>query len=403
MDDEVLIKVDGVSKKFCKSLKRALWYGVKDIGTELFRLPKKRELRTNEFWAVNDVNFELRRGDCLGLIGHNGAGKSTLLKIMNGLIKPDKGEITMRGRVGALLELGTGFNPILTGRENIYNNGAVLGFTKKEMDSKFDAILEFSEIQEFIDTPVQYYSSGMKVRLGFAVATQLEPDILILDEVLAVGDAGFKMKSLNRMFEMINSCAVIFVNHSMSTVSRICNKILYLNHGFVEYFGTNIMKGIDLYFNTLEEGKGFIEYNKEAQINSIAIETNNARGLNGKGAPIVHYFDDLIIKLKYKIDKKIDSHKVNLNIHNKDLITVAAIYSPKINNTVTGDINLEIYIPKIQLTNGDYSVSIKIQSDAEELNQWYATYRHWGKFRVEGMDFVMNVPFLLDCDIRLES
>ena len=191
MDDEVLVKVEGVSKKFCRDLKRSLWYGMKDISSELFGIHQNGQLRKNEFWAVNDVNFELKRGECLGLIGHNGAGKSTLLKMLNGLIKPDKGTITMQGRIGALIELGAGFNPILTGRENIYNNGAVLGFSKKEIDEKFDAIVDFAEIDEFIDTPVQNYSSGMKVRLGFAVAAQMEPDVLIIDEVLAVGDIGF--------------------------------------------------------------------------------------------------------------------------------------------------------------------------------------------------------------------
>ena len=192
MKNDVLVKVEGVSKKFCRNLKRSLWYGVKDISSELFGSTKNSQLRPKEFWAVDDVSFELKRGECLGLIGHNGAGKSTLLKMLNGLIKPDKGKITMKGRIGALIELGAGFNPILTGRENIYNNGAVLGFSKKEIDAKFDAIIEFAEIDDFIDTPVQNYSSGMKVRLGFAVAAQMEPDVLIIDEVLAVGDVGFR-------------------------------------------------------------------------------------------------------------------------------------------------------------------------------------------------------------------
>jgi lipopolysaccharide transport system ATP-binding protein len=148
---------------------------------------------------VNDVSFELKRGQCLGLIGRNGAGKSTLLKMLNGLIKPDKGRIEMRGRVAALIELGAGFNPILTGRENIYNNAAILGFKKKETDHLLGDIIAFSEMEEFIDTPVQYYSSGMKVRLSFAVAAFLKPDVLILDKVLAVGDAGFRIKSFNKM------------------------------------------------------------------------------------------------------------------------------------------------------------------------------------------------------------
>ena len=170
---EVLVEVEGLSKKFCKDLKTSLWYGVKDLSANVFGNQQPKGLREKEFWAVKDINFTLRRGECLGLIGHNGAGKSTLLKILNGLINPDEGKVTIRGKVGALIELGAGFNPILSGRENIYNNGAVLGFTRAEIDSKIEKIIDFSEIREFIDMPVQNYSSGMKVRLGFAVAAQI--------------------------------------------------------------------------------------------------------------------------------------------------------------------------------------------------------------------------------------
>ena len=153
MNQEILVKVENVSKKFCRDLHRSLWYGVQDITSELVGRKYEHELRTDEFWSVDNVSFELRRGECLGLIGSNGAGKSTLLKILNGLIKPDKGRIEMTGRVGALIELGAGFNPILTGRENIYNNGAVLGFTTSQIDEKLDAIINFCELDDFLDTP----------------------------------------------------------------------------------------------------------------------------------------------------------------------------------------------------------------------------------------------------------
>ncbi len=230
---EVLVKVDGVSKKFCKDLKRSLWYGMLDIGRSLLGYKPFDGLRKDEFWAVSDVSFELKRGKCLGLIGHNGAGKSTLLKMLNGLIKPDNGRIEMRGKVGALIELGAGFNPVLTGRENIYNNGAVLGFSKKDIDLKFDEIVAFSDIGDFVETPVQNYSSGMKVRLGFAIAAQMKPDILILDEVLAVGDASFRLKCFNKISELLENTAVIFVSHSMAQVARICDDVLLLKNGCI--------------------------------------------------------------------------------------------------------------------------------------------------------------------------
>jgi len=195
-------------------------------------------LRPKEFWAVNNVSFELKRGECLGLIGRNGAGKTTLLKMLNGLIKPDAGRIEMRGRVGALISLGAGFNGVLTGRENIYTNASVLGLSKKEIDAKLDEIIDFAEIGDFIDTPVQNYSSGMTVRLGFAVATALEPDILLLDEVLAVGDAAFRSKCYSRIVGLRKKAAVILVSHNMEQIARVCDRALVLSRGTTLYRGT---------------------------------------------------------------------------------------------------------------------------------------------------------------------
>lgn len=238
MGDETLIKVEGVSKKFCRSLKRSLWYGMKDIGGELFgSASQKDQLRTDEFWAVKDVSFELKRGECLGLIGRNGAGKTTLLRMLNGLIKPDTGKIEMRGNVGALIALSAGFNPLLTGRENIYIKAAILGITKKEIDNSFDEIVEFAELGEFIDTPVQNYSSGMAVRLGFAIAVKSEPDILLLDEVLAVGDINFQSKCFNALAQFKKQgTAFILVSHNIHHIRRHSGKILYLQRESYKHF-----------------------------------------------------------------------------------------------------------------------------------------------------------------------
>ena len=247
-EKEVLVKVEGLSKKFCKNLKTSLWYGVKDLVSNVMGNKEERILRPDEFWAVKDISFELRRGECIGLIGHNGAGKSTLLKILNGLINPDEGTVTIKGRVGALIELGAGFNPILSGRENIYNNGAILGFTKKEITAKIEEIIDFAEIREFIDMPVQNYSSGMKVRLGFAVAAQMEPDVLIIDEVLAVGDLGFILKCFKQIDQLLPRTAVVFVSHSMPMVARVSSQILLMEKGEAEYLGTDVPKGINAYY-----------------------------------------------------------------------------------------------------------------------------------------------------------
>ena len=223
MADDVAIRVQDVSKKFCRRLKHSLWYGLQDtIGDLLAHDNSAQGLRREEFWAVENVSFNVRRGECLGLIGRNGAGKTTLLKLLSGLIKPDRGRIALRGRLGALIALGAGFNPILTGRENIYVNGSVLGLTRKEIDRKFDSIIDFADIGKFIDTPVQSYSSGMAMRLGFAVAVAVEPDILILDEVLAVGDISFQAKCLNTIAEFRKrGTAFVFVSHNMHMISLI--------------------------------------------------------------------------------------------------------------------------------------------------------------------------------------
>ena len=250
MSDDVLIEVDHVSKKFCRNLKRSLWYGVRDIGTELLGCNGHHgDLRPGEFWAVDDVSFQVRRGECLGLIGRNGAGKSTLLKMLNGLIKPDIGRITIRGRVGGLIALGAGFNPILTGRENIYNNAAVLGIAKRDADQQLDAILEFAELDGgAIDAPVQTYSSGMQVRLGFAIAAILvRPDVLLLDEVLAVGDIGFVIKCLNAVRTVTEESATVFVSHGMQFVSMFCNHIIVLKRGAIICNTDNVPLGIDTF------------------------------------------------------------------------------------------------------------------------------------------------------------
>ena len=252
MGADVLVRVDGVSKKFCRDLRQSLWYGLKDTAADLIGRGGPNGLRPDEFWAVDGISLNLARGECLGLIGRNGAGKTTLLKMLNGLIKPDKGRIELTGRVGALIALGAGFNPILTGRENIYINGSVLGLTKKEIDSKFSEIVEFAEVEDFIDTPVQSYSAGMQVRLGFAVATAMSPDILLLDEVLAVGDVAFRAKCYERLASIRDRAAFILVSHDTDQIARVCSKVLLLDRGRERHLG-EVGKGIRVYQDLLPQ------------------------------------------------------------------------------------------------------------------------------------------------------
>ncbi|MES1023841.1 ABC transporter ATP-binding protein [Gloeocapsa sp. BRSZ] len=232
-DSEVVISVNNVSKKFCRDLKASLFYGVQDIASDLVVGKRKSEvLRKKEFWALKDVDFQLRRGQALGLIGANGAGKSTLLRIISGLIKPDTGTVSVNGRVAPLIALGAGFNPILTGRENIYANMSILGLSTQEIKKRFDEVVDFAEMWEAIDAPVQSYSSGMAARLGFACAVYVEPEILLIDEVLAVGDIKFKMKCHRRLAKLREQgTAFVLVSHNPHNVMNICDRSIYLARG----------------------------------------------------------------------------------------------------------------------------------------------------------------------------
>ena len=226
------IEVDNVSMKF--NLSREKVDRLKDY---IFKTIK-REIQYNEFWALKNVSFSVEKGDRVGILGLNGAGKSTLLKVISGVFKPTEGHVDKHGKMVPLLELGAGFDPQYTGKENIYLYGAMLGYTKKFIDSKYDEIVEFSELQKFMDVPVKNYSSGMKSRLGFSIATVVEPKILILDEVLSVGDAKFRKKSEKKIMSMFDSgVTVLFVSHSLEQVQRLCNKAMILEKGKLIAYG----------------------------------------------------------------------------------------------------------------------------------------------------------------------
>ncbi|MGI8469871.1 MAG: ABC transporter ATP-binding protein [Pyrinomonadaceae bacterium] len=236
-----VIKVENLSKKFRIGRLRRDEGTLRDLFGNALKHPFKNRAdneNANTLWALRDINFEVKQGDTLGIVGGNGAGKSTLLKILSRIIRPTTGRARLIGRVGSLLEVGTGFHQDLTGRENVFLNGAVLGMRRRETEKKFDEIIAFAEIERFIDTPVKFYSTGMYMRLAFAVAAHLEPDILILDEVLAVGDAAFQDKCLGKMDEAVQSGrTVLFVSHTSSMVERLCKKALYLKNGNLEDFG----------------------------------------------------------------------------------------------------------------------------------------------------------------------
>lgn len=267
------IGVDRTYKTFCDSFTSAVRHPLKTL--------KESHKPNDTFWALKDVNFEVERGDVVGIIGRNGAGKSTLLKILSRITYPTEGEITMRGRVGSLLEVGTGFHPELTGRENIYFNGAILGMKKREIDEKFDEIVKFSGVEKFLGTPVKRYSSGMQVRLAFSVAANLDPEVLVVDEVLAVGDAVFQKKCLGKMSEVAEGGrTVLFVSHNMGAVKNLCEKCILLDKGRARDIGpTNEV--IDHYLNNSTNKnineREFDHRNQEFNFRKIKLTKRNER------------------------------------------------------------------------------------------------------------------------------
>ena len=255
---DIIISVENLSKIFIiNHVKAERYTALRDVITRQIRKvanPLRSKVNTNntkeEFFALKAINFEIYKGDRVGIIGRNGAGKSTLLKILSRITEPSSGKIKMKGRVASLLEVGTGFHPELTGRENIFLNGGILGMKRLEIKQKFDEIVDFAQVERFLDTPVKRYSSGMYVRLAFAVAAHLEPEILIIDEVLAVGDAEFQKKCLGKMenVSMQEGRTIIFVSHDLSAINRLCNKGILLNNGQVQVKG-EIDEVVNVYMN----------------------------------------------------------------------------------------------------------------------------------------------------------
>lgn len=233
---EIMIDVDHVSMRFNLGIEKG--FSLKQGFVDLFNKEKRQNKKKNEFWALKDVNFKINKGEVVGFIGSNGAGKSTLLKVVAGVMKPTKGSVAAYGNICPMIELGAGFDPQLTARENIYLNGAVMGYSKELIDSKFDEIVEFSELKDFLDVPVQNFSSGMTARLAFSIATIVDPEILIVDEILSVGDIAFQAKSEAKMLSMIGGgTTVLFVSHSLEQIKKMCDRIIWIEHGVVQKSG----------------------------------------------------------------------------------------------------------------------------------------------------------------------
>ncbi|MFC4636275.1 ABC transporter ATP-binding protein [Dokdonia ponticola] len=312
-------------------------------------------------WALQDINFEVKRGEILGIIGKNGAGKSTLLKILSRVTSPTTGSIKTRGRIASLLEVGTGFHPELTGKENIFLNGAILGMTKTEIASKIDEIIEFSGCEMYIDTPVKRYSSGMRVRLGFAVAAFLEPDILVIDEVLAVGDAEFQKKAIGKMQDISSKGGrtVIFVSHDMAAVNRLCGRCVLLKNGKVDYEGetSDVIKH---YLSGNQEGYKLFETPVNKEDKDIKLEKVQLLDIQGNKIQAIHdVFETFVIEFTIKLEKDID--RPFLSFHLKNSKDEFVLFSDIHDN----ELNMH---PK---KKGSYLVKIKIEQPLLKPDRYY--------------------------------
>lgn len=366
---EVLVKAENVSKKFCRRLRKTLWYGLKDMAAEAVGGSRTHDdLRPDEFWAVKDVSFEVRRGECLGLIGHNGAGKTTLLKMLNGLIKPDHGSITMKGRVGALIALGAGFNPILTGRENIFVNASVLGMSRNDVESRLDEIIEFSGIGDFIDSPVQNYSSGMSVRLGFSVAAiLLEPDVLFLDEVLAVGDIAFTIKCLNAVRRMTHHSAVVLVSHSMQMISAFTTRVMVMDHGMCRLDSPTPADGIDMYYSMVQREQS-VSGSGDASVAGMDLVGDRVERGDNAGQVRIRQGEPAYVEFDVDVHSSIRAALVNVYILDETfspLVGVPLTDSDGGAFTLTSGISrVRVALGTVELAAGSYSFMIAV-SDAD--------------------------------------
>jgi lipopolysaccharide transport system ATP-binding protein len=364
---EPIIEIKNVGKSYrLGSSERYL--ALRDTLTNILRSPfswgktKTQSSSTNTFWALKDINLTIKQGEIIGIIGRNGAGKSTLLKILSRITPPTTGEIRIHGRIGSLLEVGTGFHPELSGRENIFLNGAILGMRKNEIEKKFDEIVAFAEIGEFLDTPVKRYSSGMYVRLAFAVAAHLEPEILIVDEVLAVGDSEFQKKCLGKINSISKTAGrtVIFVSHNMGVVQNLCQKTILLEKGQVTMYD-DTAKVIDYYLNK-GGGSAVTEFtpdpSKDAQITKVVV-----RKQDGKPQSKIPLDEKFFVDIYYSVYKNLTKSMVSMTVFDRDDILLMASESDaelKTNDYTVGEYVTTVTVPQYLFNTGSWFFDVNI-------------------------------------------
>lgn len=367
---EVAVSLEDVAKKFRvyhernQSLKASLMRG--------------RRARYEEFWALDGVSFEVMQGETFGVIGHNGSGKSTLLKTMARILRPDRGTVAVTGSLSALLELGAGFHPELSGRENVYLNAAILGLSRRDVDARFDDIVEFAGLEQFIDTPVKNYSSGMFVRLGFAVAINVEPDVLLIDEVLAVGDESFQRKCAEKIVEFRDQQrTIVIVSHGVGQLRQLCNRVAWIDHGKVKAVGTG-PEVVDAYVADAHAGRVSTEEDG-IRWGSGQVRVHRVELLGPDGAPttMVHTGDTVTVRMHYRCAERVPEPVFGFAIIRIDGVGITSpdlVDAGMVPPAVEGEGYVEATLRDLPLLEGTYDISIGVGDRAELL-----TYDHWEK------------------------
>ena len=388
MEKETIISVKNIGKKYKITHQQGGYVALRDILANVLKSPfkflkqKTKEVagiaKKEEFWALRDINFEVKKGEVIGIIGHNGAGKSTLLKILSQITPPTEGEITINGRVGSLLEVGTGFHGELSGRENIFMNGAILGMKKKEIVRKFNDIVTFAGIEKFLDTPVKYYSSGMYVRLAFSVAAHLDPDILIIDEVLAVGDAEFQKKCLGKMDDITKKegRTILFVSHNLDAVEQLCSRSVLIEKGSVKAVGPtrNI---IDEYLRSDKASKPTIEIprdtSKNIQITKLSLLSEKTETTE------VSINQPFLLRIEFMVEKETEPLNFGISILNNQEILLNSYESDYIGGFKTykpGKCVKEIKFPEYMFNVGSYQINTFIHQNIIDLTHVYDQFEN---------------------------
>lgn len=386
-DNNIILKVDQISKQYRLGLVgtgtishdfNRWWHKIRGKEDPYLKIGDVNDRSTKSesdyVWALNNINFEVKKGEVLGIIGKNGAGKSTLLKILSKVTSPTKGEIKTKGRIASLLEVGTGFNGEMTGRENVYLNGAILGMTKKEITSKIDEIIGFSGCERYIDTPVKRYSSGMTVRLAFAVAAFLEPEILVIDEVLAVGDDEFQKKAIGKMQDISrgDGRTVLFVSHNMAAVRDLCTRAILLSNGNVD-IDSSVDVVVNKYLNSNTENNGKIDFkfnenHQFSKIKSISIFNSKNKITSKLKSGEVFKFE-IEIEVKKEVRNPVFSLRLS-DLQNVNIVTWRSnnfINSP-LNKNINKSFKITLEIDELYLLNGVYDVSMGFADGKEILD-----------------------------------